>query len=63
MNVGEFLYIIRLRIKLKQSEALFIFFDNNLIDTNTKLEIVYNKYKNHEDNMLYCTYSIENSFG
>ena len=63
MNVGEFLYIIRLRMKLKQTEALFIFFDNIMIDTNSKLEDVYNKYKHHEDNMLYCTYSLENSFG
>jgi len=63
MTIGEFLYIIRLRIKLKPTEALFIFFDNIMLDTNSKLGYVYNKYKYHEDNMLYCTYSLENSFG
>jgi GABA(A) receptor-associated protein len=62
MTVAQLLYTLRTRIKLAPSEAIFIFFKENLISTNTLLKEVYNLYK-EEDGILYANYSNENTFG
>jgi GABA(A) receptor-associated protein len=63
LTVGQFLYVIRHRIKLKPEQALYIYFNNQLVNTSTTIKEVYNQHKNIEDDMLYCVYSTENTFG
>ena len=63
MSVGQFVYVIRKRIKLQSNEAIYIFFNGTIIDTNSLLSSVYEKHKDSEDKMLYCIYAIENTFG
>ena len=63
LTVGQFLYIIRKRIMLKPEKALFIFFDNQLVNTNSMMIEVYEKHYNKEDGMLYATCSLESTFG
>ena len=63
ITISDFIYIIRKRIKLKPEEALFLSFNDNILNSNMLLLDVYEKYKNKEDKMLYCMYSLENTFG
>jgi GABA(A) receptor-associated protein len=63
LTVGQFLYVIRQRIKLKPEQALYIYFNNMLMNTNMTIKEVYMQHKNEEDDMLYCVYNTENTFG
>jgi GABA(A) receptor-associated protein len=63
LTVGQFLYVIRKRIKLKPEEALYIFFNGDLVNTGVTMKEVYNMYKDKKDEMLYAVYSTENTFG
>jgi GABA(A) receptor-associated protein len=62
LTVGQFVYVIRKRIKLNQNEALFIYVNNILPSTNILLSQLYETNKNI-DGFLYITYSGENTFG
>ena len=62
MYIGQFTYIIRKNLKLDQSEALFVTINNNLIPTNSLMDVIYEKDHN-EDGFLYVVYSSENTFG
>jgi len=63
INIGQFLWTIRNRLKLDQSNALFLFDEYGNVHQNTKLiSIVYEECKN-DDNFLYLQYSSENTFG
>ena len=62
LSVGQFVYIIRKRIKLDASKALFIFINNSLPATSELLDNLYEKNKD-EDGFLYIFYSGENTFG
>jgi GABA(A) receptor-associated protein len=62
LTVGEFVSIIRKRIKLGSEKAMFIFTGGVLPPTGSSL---YNIYHEHcdEDGFLYLVYSLENTFG
>lgn len=62
LTVGQFIYIIRKRLSLKQQEALFVFINNILPPANGMISTVYNQYKDN-DGFLYIIYSGENTFG
>lgn len=62
ITIGQFLLIIRQRIKIKSNEAIFLFVNCNIVPTGDYMEEVYAKYKDH-DNLLYITYSKESTFG
>lgn len=62
MTIGQFIYVIRKRIKLKPEQALFVLVNNSLQPTNKILDIIYNDCKD-EDGFLYIVYSSENTFG
>lgn len=62
MTIGEFVYIIRKRIRLSQDQAIFIFVNNVLPPTSACISQVYNDHKN-EDGFMYIVYSGENTFG
>ncbi|KAK3434569.1 hypothetical protein EUGRSUZ_D02047 [Eucalyptus grandis] len=62
LTVGQFVYVIRKRIKLSAEKAIFIFVDNVLPPTGAIMSAIYEDKKD-EDGFLYVTYSGENTFG
>tara|TARA_B110000285_G_C15135995_1_gene626971 strand:+ start:1720 stop:2115 length:396 start_codon:yes stop_codon:yes gene_type:complete len=62
LTVGQFLYVIRKRIKLSPETSLFIFINNSLPSTCRLLNDLYKNEKD-EDGFLYILYSGENTFG
>lgn len=63
LTTGQFLYIIRKRMKLESHSALFLFTEKGTIPvTHMPLVSVFDEHKN-EDGFLYFHYSAENAFG
>ena len=62
LTVGQFVYVIRKRIRLPAQKAIFIMMNNKLPPTSMLVSELYQDSK-HEDNFLYLTYSSENVFG
>lgn len=62
MNIREFIYIIRKRIQLDKSKAMFITINNKMYTSNDMLSKIYQNEKN-SNGFLYVTYSTENTFG
>jgi GABA(A) receptor-associated protein len=62
LTVGQFVYVIRKRIKLAPEKAIFIFVDEVLPATAALMSAIYEEHKD-EDGFLYVSYSGENTFG
>lgn len=63
LSVGQFVYVIRRRLKLPPEKALFLFVGKRTIAPTTEIiGNLYEKYKD-EDGFLYTLYSGENAFG
>merc|ERR1712014_20760 len=62
LTVGQFVYVIRKRIKLTPEKAIFIFVNDVLPPTAALMSSIYEEHKD-EDGFLYITYSGENTFG
>ena len=62
MNLGQFVYIIRKRIKLESNQALFVTVNSVLESSNILISELYEKQKD-EDGFLYIIYTTENTFG
>jgi len=62
LTVGNFLTVIRKRIKLSSDQALFIFINNNLPCVSQTIGSVFNDFKD-TDGFLYLVYTEENTFG
>ena len=63
LTMGQFQYVVRKRITLKEEESLFLFInDKILINGSENLAKIYDQYKD-EDGFLYITYCGENVFG
>ncbi len=62
LSVGNFLYVIRKRIKLNAEKSLYLFFNDKLLPVNTLLEAAYDKHKD-DDGFLYIKYCEESTFG
>jgi GABA(A) receptor-associated protein len=62
LTVGQFVYVIRKRIKLSSEKAIFIFINNVLPPTAALMSKIYADHKD-EDGFLYVQYSGENTFG
>jgi GABA(A) receptor-associated protein len=62
LTVGQFVFVIRKRIKLSAEKAIFIFVRNVLPPTAAMMSAIYDEHKD-EDGFLYLTYSGENTFG
>ena len=56
LTVGQFVYVIRKRIKLEPEKAIFLMIDNKLPQTSMLISELYAQHK-HEDNFLYIDYS------
>jgi GABA(A) receptor-associated protein len=62
LTVGQFVYVIRKRIKLAPEKALFTFVNEVLPPTAALMSAIYDEHKD-DDGFLYITYSGENTFG
>lgn len=62
LTVGQFVYVIRRRIKVDQNTNIFIFVNNVLPPTAALMSSLYDEQKD-DDGFLYITYSGENTFG
>ncbi|CAA2993356.1 Ubiquitin-like superfamily [Olea europaea subsp. europaea] len=60
--IGQFVYVVRKRIKLSAEKAIFVFVDNILPPSASLMSKIYEDHKD-EDGFLYMTYSGENTFG
>lgn len=59
---GQFIFVIRKRLKLPPEKALFLFINNNVPQNTQSINDIYNSNKD-EDGFLYVSYSYENTFG
>mmetsp|Transcript_6304 Transcript_6304/g.9428 ORF Transcript_6304/g.9428 Transcript_6304/m.9428 type:complete len:146 (-) Transcript_6304:200-637(-) len=62
LTVGQFVYVIRKRIKVKAEKAIYIFIDNVLPPTAALMSSIYEQRRD-VDGFLYIVYSGENTFG
>tara|TARA_Y100000022_G_C13133203_1_gene321365 strand:- start:303 stop:716 length:414 start_codon:yes stop_codon:yes gene_type:complete len=60
--VSEFILKLRKNLNINSYESIFLLTNNNLLNTNDLLNIIYEKYK-HEDNFLYIIITVEKTFG
>lgn len=62
LNMGQFLYVVRKRLKLDPEKAVFLFVGNSLPPSSATINQIYN-YNKDQDGFLYVTYALENVFG
>lgn len=62
LTAGQFLYVIRKRIKLPAEKALFLFVGGTIPPSSALMTDIYSYHRN-ADGFLYITYSGENVFG
>ena len=63
LTVGQFVYVIRKRIHIDSSQALFVTTSNGDIPATSKtMQEIYTTNKS-DDNFLYLKYTGENTFG
>lgn len=62
LTLAQFVSIIRKRVEMKSEQAIFLFFNGQIFPISSHMSDIYSKAKD-EDNFLYCTYSVESTFG
>ncbi|XP_061993359.1 autophagy-related protein 8i-like [Rosa rugosa] len=62
ISVGQFIHILSSRLQLTPGKALFVFVKNTLPQTASRMDSIYESYK-EDDGFLYMCYSSEKTFG
>lgn len=62
LTVGQFIFVIRKRLKLKPEEAIFLFVNNTIPATSALISTIYKEHKD-TDSFLYLIFSGESFFG
>lgn len=62
LTLSQFTYVIRKRVSVKSTEAIFLFFDDKIYSQDTLLSVIYKECKDN-DGFLYGIFCIENTFG
>lgn len=62
LTVGQFMYILKKRIKINNKQSIFLLCNNILIINTELIKNLYNKHKD-VDGFLYIIISLENTFG
>ena len=62
LTIGQFVYVLRKRIKLQPEEAIYLFINNTLPPIATLVSLLYKEHAD-KDKFLYITYSGESTFG
>ena len=62
LTCGQFIYIIRQRLRLPPEKAIFLIINGIIPSTSSTISEIYDKHKN-KDGFLYISYMNENVFG
>ena len=62
LTLGHFMYVIRKRIKLDPSQAIYMFIQGKIPSSNETIQSIYHNYFD-EDGFLYMSYTNEDTFG
>jgi len=62
LTVGQFMYVIRKRLKLPAEQALFFIINGNIPSSADMMSKIYSDDKD-QDGFLYIGYMAENTFG
>ena len=62
LSVAQFIYIIKKRIDVHSSQAIFLVCNNRLVNSTDTMDNIYH-YNKHSDGFLYIILSLENVFG
>lgn len=62
LTVGQFVYVIRKRMKMPPEKAIFVFVDNHIPMQSSLMSSIYDQSKD-KDGFLYIKYAGENTFG
>jgi GABA(A) receptor-associated protein len=62
ITLGQFVYVIRKRLKLSPEHAIMVFVDTTIPKTSSLMSDIYNEHK-AIDGFLYITFTGENTFG
>lgn len=62
ITLGQFIYVIKQRLKINTDEALFFFVNNKMVSINEIIMSIY-YYEKDPDGFLYIKYSKESTFG
>lgn len=62
LTVGQFMFVIRKRLKLPPEQAIFLFVNGTIPPTGALMNQIYDEHRD-VDGFLYITYSGENTFG
>jgi GABA(A) receptor-associated protein len=62
ITLAEFMYIIRKRMKLDQSQGIFIFVNEKMLPTSYTINMIY-ETESDQDGFLYITVGGESVFG
>ena len=62
LTMGQFIFVIRKRLKLSADKSLFLFVNNSLIPSVNLMKQVYDQNAD-KDGFLYILYTSENTFG
>jgi GABA(A) receptor-associated protein len=62
LTIGQFIFVIRKRMKINPTKAIFLFVNNNMPPSNALISIVYDEHKDN-DGFLYIKVTSENTFG
>ncbi len=63
LSVGQFQFMIRKRISLPATDALYLFFHNELPSMSMTMGELYVQYHSPEDSLLHGVYASECTFG
>ena len=62
LSMGNFMYVIRKRMKLDSSKAIYLFINDKIVPVSQTLGVVYDKHQD-KDGFLYIKYDSETTFG
>jgi GABA(A) receptor-associated protein len=60
--VGQLSHIVKKRLNIDSTTAIFLFCNNNILNSSNTINELHNLYKN-ADGFLYIEYTSENTFG
>lgn len=62
LTVGQFLFVIRKRLKMHYEQALYLFVNGSIPPTAELIQTLYATHRD-TDGFMYFTYNCENTFG
>lgn len=62
LSIGHFVYVVRKRINIQATQAIFLFVNRKLPPSNATMGQLYGENRD-EDGFMYCTYSSDTAYG